>query len=143
MGAELKITYEGGEAGRAARHFVDNSALAVAYKCAEDACAAVTDEEGAVFTPEQEADPTTYTRFLLLPKKKYLALDEKIAGVSFKTSLVFGFKDSTAKGMFNRALTVSQRDRDLTKVESRPWDGQEPQQHGEKAVDTSTSSTWA
>ncbi|KAI9987698.1 hypothetical protein PInf_023742 [Phytophthora infestans] len=172
MGAELKIAYEGGEAERAARHFVDNSASAVAYKRVEDACAAVKNEKmdfailpiessslGSMhinydlllkyslhivgeydlqesFIPEQEADFTSYTRFLLLSKKEDLALDERTAGVDFKTSLVFGFKDSTAKRMLTRALTVfSQHDLDLTKIESRPWDGQEPQQSGEKAVD--------
>ncbi|KAF1794305.1 Pyridoxal phosphate-dependent transferase [Phytophthora cactorum] len=45
MGAELKIAYEGGDAERAARHFVDNSASAVDYKRVEDACAAVKNEE--------------------------------------------------------------------------------------------------
>ncbi|RLN86780.1 hypothetical protein BBJ28_00016583, partial [Nothophytophthora sp. Chile5] len=84
-----------------------------------------------------EAEPTAYTRFLLLSKKEDLALDDKEVGVEFKTSLVFGFKDSTAKGMLNRALTVfSQRELDLTKIESRPWDGQAPQQNGETSVDT-------
>lgn len=170
MGAELKIAYEGEMAERAAHHFVDNSASAVPFKRAEDACAAVKDEEvdfavlpietsnlGSIhinydlllkyglhvvgeFDQQEntpEADPTDYTRFLLLSKKEDLALDEKTAGVEFKTSLVFGFKDSTAKGMLNRALTVfSQRDLDLTKIESRPWDGEAPQQSGEKAVDT-------
>ncbi|RLN92905.1 hypothetical protein BBJ28_00009751 [Nothophytophthora sp. Chile5] len=84
-----------------------------------------------------DTEPTAYTRFLLLSKKEDLALDDKAVGVEFKTSLVFGFKDSTVKGMLNRALTVfSQRDLDLTKIESRPWDGQAPQQHGETSVDT-------
>ncbi|KUF82422.1 hypothetical protein AM588_10000389 [Phytophthora nicotianae] len=173
MGAELKIAYEGGEAERAARHFVDNSASAVAYKRVENACAAVKNEEvdfavlpiesstlGSIHanydlllkyglhvvgeydqqessTPEQEADSTSYTRFLLLSKKEDLALDDMTTGVEFKTSLVFGFKDSTAKGMLTRALTVfSQRDLDLTKIESRPWDGEAPQQNGEESVDT-------
>ncbi|KAG3109557.1 hypothetical protein PI124_g1621 [Phytophthora idaei] len=153
MGAELKIAYERGDAERAARHFVDNSASAVAYKRVEDACAAVKNEEmdfavlpiesstlGSIHanydlllkyglhvvgeydqqessTPEQEADSTSYTRFLLLSKKEDLALDEKTAGVDFTTSLVFGFKDSTDKGMLTRALTA-------------------PQRNGEKAVDT-------
>ncbi|KAE9296807.1 hypothetical protein PF008_g23906 [Phytophthora fragariae] len=176
MGGELKIAYEGGEAERAARHFVDNSASAVAYKRAEDACAAVKGEEvdfavlpiesstlGSIHAnydlllkyglhivgeydlqqQKQEAAPvqqdaSSYTRFLLLSKKEDLALDaKKTAAVDFKTSLVFGFKDSAARGMLTRALDVfSQRDLDLTKIESRPWDGQAPQQHGEKAVDT-------
>ncbi|KAE9043626.1 hypothetical protein PR002_g3253, partial [Phytophthora rubi] len=59
-------------AERAARHFVDNSALAVAYKRAEDACAAIKGE-------------------------KELALgDKKTAAVDFKTSLVFGFEAGAA-----------------------------------------------
>ncbi|RLN54996.1 hypothetical protein BBJ29_007370 [Phytophthora kernoviae] len=170
MGAELKIAYEGEMAERAAHHFVDNSASVVAYKRAEDACAAVKEEDvdfavlpiessktGSIHAnydlllkyglhvvgeyDQQEATPeadhTEYTRFLLLSKKEDLALEEKTAGVEFKTSLVFGFKESTAKGMLNRALTVfSQRDLELTKIESRPWEGQAPQQHGERVVDT-------
>ncbi|KAG6594207.1 Aspartate aminotransferase [Phytophthora cinnamomi] len=149
MGTELKIAYEGGEAERAARHFVENSASAVAYKRAEDACAAVKREDvdfavlpiesstlGSIHAhydlllkyglhvvgeydqqqqQQQQREPvpedaSAYTRFLLLSKKEDLALDDKkTAGVDFKTSLVFGFKDSTARA---------------------------PQQHGEKAVDT-------
>ncbi|KAJ8535169.1 hypothetical protein ON010_g13569 [Phytophthora cinnamomi] len=128
----------GGEAERAARHFVENSASAVAYKRAEDACAAVKREDvdfavlpiesstlGSIHAhydlllkyglhvvgeydqqqqqQQQQREPvpedaSAYTRFLLLSKKEDLALDDKkTAGVDFKTSLVFGFKDSTAR----------------------------------------------
>eukprot|EP00644_Phytophthora_capsici_P013604 jgi/Phyca11/528722/estExt2_fgenesh1_pm.C_PHYCAscaffold_330040 len=166
MGAELKIAYEVGSAEKAAHHFVDNSVSSVTFKHAEEACAAVQDEDvdfavlpietstlgsihanydlllkyGLHIVSEcdlQDEEGASYTRFLLLSKKEDLTLDEKNPGVEFKTSLVFGFKDSSAKGMLNRALAVfSQRDLDLTKIESRPWDGRAPQQNGEKAVDT-------
>ncbi|KAE9039163.1 hypothetical protein PR003_g5427 [Phytophthora rubi] len=42
-------------------------------------------------------------------------------------SLVFGFKDSADRGMLTRVLVVfSQRELDLTKIESHPWDVQVP-----------------
>ncbi|KUF81112.1 hypothetical protein AM588_10000224 [Phytophthora nicotianae] len=168
MGAELKIAYEGGEAERAARHFVDNSASAVAYKRVENACAAVKNEEvdfavlpiesstlGSIHanydlllkyglhvvgeydqqessTPEQEADSTSYTRFLLLSKKEDLALDDMTTGVEFKTSLVFGFKDSTAKGM----LTAHSRAHSTTH-DARGKLSDQPGGAGEDANDAS------
>lgn len=173
MGAELKIAYEGGNAERAAYHFVDNSTSTVAYKCAEDVCKAVKDKEvdfavlpietstfgsihvnydlllkydlhivgehdlQEVSTPVQKTDSVSCTRFLLLSKKEDLALDVKTNDIDFKTSLVFGLKDSSTKGLLNRALTIfSQRGLDLIKIESRPWDGHIRQQHSNKAVDS-------
>ncbi|KAE9019693.1 hypothetical protein PR002_g12727, partial [Phytophthora rubi] len=69
----------------AERLFGDNSALAVAYKRAEDACAAIKGEENA----------SSYTGFLLLFKKELPLGDKKTAAVDFKMSLVFGFEDSS------------------------------------------------
>ncbi|CAI5728275.1 unnamed protein product [Peronospora destructor] len=89
-------------------------------------------------TPVQKADLVScYTRFLLLSKKEDLTLDVKTNDVDFKTSLVFGFKDSSTRGMLSRALMVFlQHQLDLIKIESRPWNGQTRLQHGKKAVDS-------
>ncbi|CAH0485221.1 unnamed protein product [Peronospora farinosa] len=89
-------------------------------------------------TPVHKADLVSYTRYLLLSKKEDLALDVKTNDVDFKTSLVFGFKNSSTRGMLSRALTVFlQRQLDLIKIESRPWNGQTPHQHDKEAVDSS------
>ncbi|KAE9281358.1 hypothetical protein PR003_g27695 [Phytophthora rubi] len=116
---------------RAARRFVDSSALAVAYKLAEDACAVIKGKEVDFAVPpiesstfanydllskyslhivneydllqqEQEASPvqdaSSYTRSLPLFKPELGLDDKKTAAVDFKTSLVFGSKDSTQQG---------------------------------------------
>ncbi|KAE9177171.1 hypothetical protein PF005_g24611 [Phytophthora fragariae] len=116
---------------RAARRFVDSSALAVAYKLAEDACAAIKGKEVDFAVPpiesstfanydllskyslhivneydllqqEQEASPvqdaSSYTRSLPLFKTELGLDDKKTAAIDFKTSLVFGSKDSTQQG---------------------------------------------
>ncbi|CAH0482620.1 unnamed protein product [Peronospora belbahrii] len=82
-----------------------------------------------ITSPVKSTDSTSYTRFLLLSKRLNLVLGVKTDDMDFKTSLV------SAKGMLNRALSVfSQRELDLIKIESRPWDGQIPQQHGKKTL---------
>ncbi|UIZ29916.1 hypothetical protein KXD40_003041 [Peronospora effusa] len=89
-------------------------------------------------TSVHKADLVSYTRYLLLSKKEDLALDVKTNDVDFKTSLVFGFKNSSTRGILSRALTVFlQRQLDLIKIESRPWNGQTPHQHDKEAVDSS------
>ena len=86
-------------------------------------------------TPVQKVSFVSYTRFLLLSKKEDLALDVKSNDADFTTSLVFGSMDSSTKGMLSRALTVCLKyELELIKIESRPWNGQTPSQHGEMAV---------
>ncbi|KAL8011615.1 putative ACT domain, aminotransferase, class I/classII, pyridoxal phosphate-dependent transferase [Plasmopara halstedii] len=116
------------------------------FKDVHNACAAVKEEEHIcqlclllnynlhiigeydqqeILTPEQKTNSSSYTRFLLLSKKLNLAWDIKLTGVVFKTSFVFGFKNSTNNGMLSRVLAVfSQQDVDLIKIESRPWNHQ-------------------
>ncbi|KAL8023468.1 putative prephenate dehydratase, aminotransferase, class I/classII [Plasmopara halstedii] len=82
-------------------------------------------DQQEILTPEQETNSSSYTRFLLLSKKLDLAWDVKLTGVVFKTSFVFGFKNSTNNAMLSRVLAVfAQQDVDLTKIESRPWNHQ-------------------
>ncbi|CEG49022.1 aspartate [Plasmopara halstedii] len=82
-------------------------------------------DQQEILTPEQKTNSSSYTRFLLLSKKLNLAWDIKLTGVVFKTSFVFGFKNSTNNGMLSRVLAVfSQQDVDLIKIESRPWNHQ-------------------
>ena len=172
MGAELKIAYAGGRVGRVARHFEDQTASGVVYKCAEDACIAVKNEEvdfavvpietstlgtihmnydlllkhnlyviaeydlpKAGLASVQGVDIASYTQFLLLSKRGDLAWNAKSDNGDFRTSVVFGFKNSSTKGMLNRALEVFMRhELELTKIDSRPWAGHAPEQYRSEIV---------
>lgn len=70
MKAKLKIAYEGDEAKQAIRQYVDNSVSAIAYKCIEDACAAVKVEEVdyAVLPIESSTLGCIYAHYDLLLK---------------------------------------------------------------------------
>ncbi|KAE9095885.1 hypothetical protein PF006_g23903 [Phytophthora fragariae] len=143
--AKSSTVYPLAQSLRAARRFVDSSALAVAYKLAEDACAAIKGKEVDFAVPpiesstfanydllskyslhivneydllqqEQEASPvqdaSSYTRSLPLFKTELGLDDKKTAAIDFKTSLVFGSKDSTVRGMLAVFLAVPGPDQD-------------------------------
>ncbi|TDH67114.1 hypothetical protein CCR75_006207 [Bremia lactucae] len=75
----------------------------------------------ALLTPEHQPDQTSYNRFFLQPNIKDMTLDNKISGEQYKTSLVFGFKDSTVNDMLTHALAVfAHYNLDLIKIEIRP-----------------------
>uniref|UniRef100_A0AAV1TKB3 Aspartate aminotransferase n=1 Tax=Peronospora matthiolae TaxID=2874970 RepID=A0AAV1TKB3_9STRA len=87
------------------------------------------------FTSVQAVDIAPYTRFLLLSKTEDLAWNAKTDIGDYKTSMVFGFKNNSAKGLLNRALEAfTQFDLELIKIDSRPWNGQPLQQYGGEAV---------